>query len=620
SQDFGGLFLGFSFFLIVAALLLMAVLFQFALEQRRSEVGVLLALGFRAGRVRRLFVGEGGVIALGGAVLGGVLGLGFARAMIHGLSSIWREAVGGIPLGFHPQPATVAGGVAAAWLVATGTLWFALRRLARRPARELLQAAGSTGEEDEEVAAVGRRRGWLVLAVLCGLGAVGALASAWRAEQMAAAGGFFGGGAMLLIGGLALAQGWLKRLALAAKSQRPDWRSLALRGLTRRRRRSLATMALLAAGSFLIVSVGVFRLPDPRDTGRRDTGTGGFALVAESTQPVLYDLASAEGRDAYGLPDDLWQGGGVVAFRMREGEEASCLNLNRAQTPRVLGVNPEALASRGAFRFARMAKGLPRSLGWRALDREACLEAGFELGPDEVPAIGDAASIQYALGSRVGGVIPYRDERGREFKLRLVGAVANSILQGNLVIAEEEFVRRFPGEAGYRWFLIDAPADRRERVARELSRALADLGFEVTDARVRLAAFNAVQNTYLGTFQVLGALGLLLGSFGLGAVVLRNVLERRAELALMLAVGFPAERLQTLLLREHGWLLAGGLGIGVLSALLAVLPTVWKLGVPVPVGTLAVTLLAVAANGLLWAWAATRAAMRGNLIEALRND
>ncbi|MEK7781861.1 MAG: hypothetical protein AAB370_10225, partial [Verrucomicrobiota bacterium] len=41
SQDFGGLFLGFSFFLIIAALLLMAMLFQFGLEQRAPEIGTL---------------------------------------------------------------------------------------------------------------------------------------------------------------------------------------------------------------------------------------------------------------------------------------------------------------------------------------------------------------------------------------------------------------------------------------------------------------------------------------------------------------------------------------------------------------------------------------------------
>ena len=38
-------------------------------------------------------------------------------------------------------------------------------------------------------------------------------------------------------------------------------------------------------------------------------------------------------------------------------------------------------------------------------------------------------------------------------------------------------------------------------------------GLELTPAAQRLAQFNAVQNTYLGTFQVLGGLGLLLGFY-----------------------------------------------------------------------------------------------------------
>ena len=63
------------------------------------------------------------------------------------------------------------------------------------------------------------------------------------------------------------------------------------------------------------------------------------------------------------------------------------------------------------------------------------------------------------------------------------------------------------------------------------SRALQDAGLELTPAAQRLNEFNAVQNTYLSTFQVLGGLGLLLGSAGLGVVVLRNVLERAANWA-----------------------------------------------------------------------------------------
>ncbi len=79
-----------------------------------------------------------------------------------------------------------------------------------------------------------------------------------------------------------------------------------------------------------------------------------------------------------------------------------------------------------------------------------------------------------------------------------------------------------------------------------------DVGLELTPAVEKLKAFNAVQNTYLGTFQVLGGLGLLLGSAGLGVVVLRNVLERRGELGLLLAVGFRRRALQVLVLSEHG--------------------------------------------------------------------
>src|SRR5207249_6214168 len=117
---------------------------------------------------------------------------------------------------------------------------------------------------------------------------------------------------------------------------------------------------------------------------------------------------------------------------------------------------------------------------------------------DEVPAIGDANSIQWALHKKVGESIDYTDEQGRKFKLRLVGAVANSILQGNLIIDEAEFIKRFPSESGYRMFLIDAPSNRVAQVSAALSRGLQDVGLEVTRVEQRLDAFNAVEHTYDG--------------------------------------------------------------------------------------------------------------------------
>lgn len=618
SQDFGGLFLGFSFFLIAAALLLMAVLFQFAIEQRAAEVGTLLALGFTPGRVRRLLLGEGATVSLLGVVIGLAGGMLYARAMVAGLSTIWNQAVGGASLDYHATSQSLVIGAVSAWLVSVGTMWLALRRQASRPARELM----AEGDLDELArASTGRSRRSRATGVALGAGglALGLLIWAVVGESGAAAGQFFGAGALLLVAGLAAASRLLSALDVRASTGLPRLRELSLRNATRRRRRSLATMALLACGAFLILSIGVFRLDTPADSQRRDSGTGGFALVGAATQPVFEVPTQPAGIEQYGLDQALLAEVAMVPFRVRDGEEASCLNLNRAQVPRVIGVAPEALASRGAFRFVAFEKGLSSELGWQALNRERCLAAGLDLGPDEVPAIGDQASIQYALGRKLGDRVPYTDAQGRTFQLRLVGAVANSILQGNLVIAQSEFVERFPDVAGYRWFLIDAPPAKVTPVAEELSRALVDDGLEVTRAVDRLAAFNAVQNTYLGTFQVLGGLGLALGSLGLGAVVLRNVLERRAELALLLALGYRQPTLRGLILVEHLALLGGGLAIGGLAAVVAVFPTVWTTGLAVPFWPLSVTLLAVLGNGVFWTWAATQLALRGNLLTALRN-
>jgi putative ABC transport system permease protein len=365
----------------------------------------------------------------------------------------------------------------------------------------------------------------------------------------------------------------------------------------------------------LIASIGVFRLESSDAIRRRSSGTGGFALIGESTIPIVHDLNAREGRDFFGLDDKDLDGVRVVPVRVRDGEDASCLNLNRAQVPRLLGVRPEMLAERHAFTFVQATKGTDPQQGWQLLKQR--------LPDGAVPAVGDAASIQWALGKKIGDTLPYTDERGRHFRLRLVGAVANSILQGSLIIAEDPFLERFPSESGYRLFLVDVqphqPA-RMEQVAASLSRAAQDYGMELTQAARRLAAFNAVQNTYLNTFQVLGGLGLLLGSVGLGVVVLRNVLERRGELALLLAVGFRARALRWLVLSEHGGLLLLGLVIGILSALVAVLPTVLSPASQLPVRSLTGTLGAVFVSGALWTWLATHLALRGKLLDALRDE
>ncbi len=675
SQDFGGLFLGFSFFVIAAALLLMAMLFQFGLEQRAPEIGTLLALGFTPKQVRNLFLREGVTLAFIGGVIGAVGGIFYAKVMIHGLSTVWRDAVGATALSFHFTAQTLAIGVFASVVVSTITIWLALRKFVNRPAMQLLTgadlecgdlsplSAGDLSPSSVEGQSSWWRRALLVVRRTAGRGAAWATSrpsgqsgdksphsKAWLAlagsvglvgwtlarGDTANAGAFFGGGALVLLAGLSVISAWLAKLSgahtsaicspeptpnpsseglgvgwLKVKGSAITLGSLALRGCARRRKRSLATIAMLACGSFLIVSIGVFRLDANRDATQKTSGTGGFALMGETTMPVVHDLNSQSGREFFALDEKELAGVNVVPFRVRAGDEASCLNLNAAQKPRLIGVKAEIL--RGRFGFAK-------GEGWQILQSAMSQRLVTSSPTNEIPAIGDANSIQWAMHKKIGDTIDYMDERGQPFKVRIVGAVANSILQGQLIIDEVEFVKRFPGESGYRMFLMDAPSNTAAQVSAALSRAMQDVGLELTPTVMRLNQFNAVQNTYLGTFQILGGLGLLLGSVGLGIVVLRNVLERRGELAVMMAVGFRKATLQQLLLMENGALLLAGLALGIIAAAVAVLPALLSANGELPVLSLAITLGAVLVNGAAWTWAATRFAVRGDLLKALRNE
>jgi ABC-type antimicrobial peptide transport system permease subunit len=196
----------------------------------------------------------------------------------------------------------------------------------------------------------------------------------------------------------------------------------------------------------------------------------------------------------------------------------------------------------------------------------------------------------------------------------------DSVFQSSLLVSEANFLRLYPDEEGYGFFLIQAPPGREAEVASLLDRALADRGFEVTPTAARLASYLAVENTYLSTFQALGGLGLLLGSLGLAVVLLRSIWERRGELALLRALGFRRAALGWLLLAENAFLLLLGLAAGTASALVAVAPHL--LGGPgaLPWRELLALLAGVLAVGLAAGAAAAVATLRAPLIPALRRE
>ncbi len=622
AMDFGQLFMSFSFFLITAAIMLISLLFQFTIEKRTKETGTLLAVGISGKRVRRMLTLEGGLIAIVGCVIGSAAGTLFAKALLNALSTNWKDAVASAALTYHSSISAICAGMAMGFCVAMFTIWWTLRKLKKQTARELL--AGEFKEQIQTQKSAKRSAIIGVLLLLTVLISVGYTVA--KGDQIPPQ-AFYGAGALLLLSGITLTSAKLRRLgshSILNQTHSLNIGGLGQRNAARRPRRSMATIGMLACGSFMIASIGVFQKDANIDSDQPNSGTGGFELMGEASIAVVHDMNNKTNReDYYSLDEDLLKEVSFVPFRLRDGDQANCLNLNLAQEPRLLGVNPEMLA--GKFTFIDTIDGLETGDNpWSILESA---RTSTQLPDDVIPAIADQSVMMWALSGgdmmkskKLGDTLDYIDEQGRPFKIKFVGQIADSILQGNLIISESDFIKRFPGESGYRFFLVDGPKEQSREISNELNVAMSDHGFEWIKTTQRLGELNAVQNTYLQTFQVLGGLGLLLGSLGLGVVVMRNVQERKSELALLRAIGFKKSLIKQFVLHEYLSLLVAGLSIGTIAAILAVLPTILSPTTIVPYTLLASTLGGVFILAGLWTWIATNLSLRGNLLDGLRRD
>ena len=607
-QDFGQLFLGFSFFLIAGALILTSLLFSLALQQRYTDVGILRACGYTPGSVGRLFLLEAGLLASIGACFGLLGGLGYAKLVLYGLSTIWRDAIGGSVLHFDFSWKTLLIGFLLTTSICWGTVAWGMRKLFRHPVLHLL--SGNIRIDSGERRQKSNLFRWMTLSS-AGLGCmflvIGSMNKEWQA------GAFFGSGGCWLITSIFVYATVLKNLENGKSLGRISIGELNVRNIARHPSRSLAVITMLAIGTFLMVAVGANKSDPTRNAEKRSSGTGGFSLIADSVIPLVQDLNSAAGKDFYGIDEELLKGVQITAMRVRAGDEASCLNLNRAQTPRLLGVPCKRLHDLGAFSFSQVQKGASIRHAWLLLNEP--------LNDNAIPAIGDENSIRWALGKKIGDEINITDEAGSTRKLRLVAALSGSMMQGSLMISEENFVQLFPSASGYQSFLIDTPLDQINSVSEALSRSLQDYGFASIPTVQKLAAFQAVQNTYLSTFLVLGGLGLLLGITGVGILIWRNAWERRGEWAQMAAIGYSHRILKSLALKEQTLLIFFGISAGLLTAILAVFPALMSPGVVIPYATIIGLMILIAANGLFWTFITINFAVKKDvIIEILRED
>ena len=137
--------------------------------------------------------------------------------------------------------------------------------------------------------------------------------------------------------------------------------------------------------------------------------------------PIYDDLNQDEAINLFDLNKSLLDEANVVPLRLREGDDASCLNLNKAIRPKIFGIKPSDFD--GRFEFAEG--------NWSSLYQN----------PDggAIPALVDQNTLMWALKMGMGGRLNYVDGEGKPFEVEVVGAFKGSMLQGALFIKEDGF-------------------------------------------------------------------------------------------------------------------------------------------------------------------------------------
>jgi len=376
--------------------------------------------------------------------------------------------------------------------------------------------------------------------------------------------------------------------------------------MIRNRRRSFTIVILFALGTFIVVATGSNRKDMTSGANNRLSGTGGYDFFAESTIPVLHDLNEQNVAREYGLEGEY----SFIQFRKGDGDDASCLNLNRISKPAILGVDPGSLE--GRFSFVTNTRELDENNPWSSLDKS--LEGGV------IPAIADQTAIQWGLGRKVGDTLFYTNSTGDTLMLKLIGGLAPSIFQGNVIISNQHFLENFPSSSGSLVFLIETTTESDTLAEEDLFRAFRDYGWLMTRATDRLAEFYSVENTYLSIFLMLGILSLIIGTIGLGILLARSIMERKSEIGLLQALGYKQKGIYRIVFTEYSILLLTGIIIGFVSAIISTLPSLLFLDTDVSISNLIYILLFLILNSIMWIGLFTRINLGKNLYIELRTE
>ena len=668
----GSLFLFIGSFSVIAGVLLLVNIFVMLAEERKSELGMLRAVGMKRGRLVRSFIIEGTVYALVASLLGILIGLGVGRAVVVVAARIFSgfSDDDAFNLAFKFTPISIFNGFAMGFLIAFVTVALTSIRISRVNIIAAIRDLPNEG---------GRRlkRRWVVLSTVAAalFGALAAVAIA-RSQGVGvylypalavlalcpllvrlAPRRWVYSGASLAVLGWGLAANTLRpkvfddgstatfivlgslltfsAVLLVSQNQelltrplrpliaRPSLAGLATRLAVAypiaRRFRTGAILIMYGLVVFTLVLITVIGnlISAGTDTEVRNA-SGGYAVRADfnPSAPVA-DPARAftTGRFA----------GKVAAVAPLTVVGGKVTNLIKGRTDpidaAVVGTDPTVYQS-GLFplnkRLARL--GDDRAV-WQAVQADP----GYVILD---PFLGEEGGGPSGVTYEPGDTLTLTDPNtGKAEQKTIAGVlkssqgffgVGNTGFLSPVIVSQSAARAQFgPNAKLASAFVKPAAGVTDQALAAELQGQYLPEGLVATQIRDQVERGFAANRGFFQLMQGFLALGLIVGIAGLGVVMVRAVRERRRTIGVLRALGFPSGTVQRAFLTESTFVALEGIVLGTaLSIVTSYL--LFKnddelnasgVGFPIPWTSIAVLVLAAAAASVLaTVWPARQAA------------
>ena len=592
---------------VIAGILLLVNIFVMLADERKPELGMLRAVGLKRNQLVRSFGLEGGIYALVSSIAGVIVGIGVGRLIVvfaQGVFNQGEDEFFRITLRFTADPASLITGFIVGMVISLVTVWGASLRLARlnvirairdiaEPALQrqrvrtmvmgavgvvvgaLLLGSGLSGEGNWFGAMVGLpliavasipllsrlvpRRAVVSVACLVVLvwevGAFSVLGEALRNPPIAA---FLVQGVTLVAAAVALGAvnadivGHVLLVRLLPQGRSLSTR-LALAYPVARRFRTAMLLFMYALViftlTFLAVMSNLFGKQAPRFA---EETRAGYDLIVESNaaNPVPADTLTAQ-------PEVI-----AVAPLLRAWPEWSSADHPDPTRWPLTGYD-RALLARGVPTLADRGTYASDRAAWEAVlaDPSLIILSDFFLSgggpPEAVLQPGDKVRI-------------YNRTTGEDRDLT-VAAMVTSDWVWNGVFVGSPFAREFMGPEAYasRYYAAVEDGVDVDVAAQRLQGRLLEHGVEADGFRTLIRNELEQQEGFFRLMEGYLGLGLLVGIAGLGVVMVRAVRERRRQIGMLRAMGFPNAMVRSAFLIEAGFIALQGVSIGVILAIVS---------------------------------------------------